>query len=341
MFKIISSTPNFYNTNIDSLPDDVLFLIFSKLPKENLPSTACVCRTWNKITLDQANNREPILRFTRFLVENVEQKELSIEQIEILKSISEDNVISEPKNLLGIKSSILDLKVKILQLLLTFSNEEVLRLKNISESRDKPHFLEEIFELSEIYRQIKLDTISRSEIAYFLVHKNKGNLTNQDKLFTEAAKISLELSYYEKAFEIAKSITDERKQSSTLKHIFSQHLDQKNFEKAFEVAKTIPNERKQIERLITLSLLLQQQHNFKMAIDVANAISYEYARNLMIVTTNVFQHSESISGELMRSITKGVYCIGRIAREGIFLAAAIAGKGIALTSRLIKKIAVK
>ncbi len=269
-----STEPVEEEKTIDSLGPEILQECLGYLNTRNdLQSTVQVSHFWKNATIETSRFKERSLArgFGEFLTENLHPIQCS-EQIETLANICKSNTILNSVNLLDLKSSLLDLKEKIISALRTLDIETICALEAQSATINIPHFFEDIFELTVASKEIDMKIEAANNLPL--------EWRRCDALYTLWLDL-MQKNNIDKAIEVANIVSNEYQRDSMLKDICLQLTLEGNIDRTIDVANAITREPKRDYMLAGICKRLTSVGDINRAIEVANAITDKYKRRDM------------------------------------------------------------
>lgn len=275
----------------NTLSPEVFAKVLSYISNEELQKTRFVSSDWNVASIDTVKHEEfsHIKRFANFLGSNLSEKSCPTQR-EKLFNIKNNIEIFKASNLTEVKSSIYDLREKVLNILTELNNEDLKLLEESSKDAIKPQFFEDIFEyifdMVIVVEKTKDNHYIPCEVtAIYLNLVNKKNRIKEalaivklipDNLKDDALRdISKELmnkGNIDRAIEIANTIQEECARGNVLADIVYA-LTKIDIDKAMKITNTIPPQTTREYCLRHISETHAQNGDIKTAIDVANTIS--------------------------------------------------------------------
>lgn len=193
---IVTNTSQNYVTNRDSiaevkkLPDELWKYILSFLGARDLQSASHINRSFTIFTLEAAHYTENLYlkNFADFIEKNSPNDQIKRICSQVLKGA----------NLVELKSTILNLRDKIIDVLKTFEKAELIKLKALSRTLNKSHFFINTFYLASLYRQ------------YDMIEEQPDSPLRNSQLVIIAERLRRKGGNLAKAEEAAKQISDKK-----------------------------------------------------------------------------------------------------------------------------------
>ncbi len=267
-----STEPVGEEKTISSLGPEILQECLSYLNTTKDPqSTVQVSHFWKNATIETSRFKERSLArsFGEFLTENLDPKQYS-EQIETLANIYRSNTILNSVNLLDLKSSLLDLKEKLIPLLRTLDIKTIRDLKTQSEAINTPHFFEDIFELTVTLKAIDIEF---ERISAFPFEWERCNAF-------EALCITLiQQDNIDNAIKVTNAITYEHIRVKLLENICNHLTSVGSIDWAVKVANTFTREYKKITAFENIFINQIDLGHIDWVIKTTNIITKEVTRD--------------------------------------------------------------